>query len=503
MNRLRQGTISSILALVMAAFALPTHAQVPVDASGEPIGAYSPSDEAAATGNEGIPLLDGAELEDLVGPIALYPDDLLAVVLPATTYPLQLVQAQRFLDELENDPSLKPDEEWDDSVVALLNYPEVLELLNEDLDWTWRLGEAVVAQHSDVVAAVEGFRDRAYAAGNLESDEHQTVSFDDGTIEITPVDDDIIYVPYYEPERVVVYQPEPVYHYYPTPYPVYYYPYPASHAFNRGFFWGVTTAYSLGWLTDRVHVIHHTYYGHPYYGRSYWNGWWYRRPTINIHTRYYSGSNYSVSRYRYSRGDYWRPRYDSRRRLSNHRIVRSDYYSPSRNAHTRTSSYRGNTVRTRSERSRVTHPRRSQPVVQSERPRRTQPSVRQDRAQRSQPAIREERARRSQPAVQTDRQRRVQPVVREDRSRRSQPAFRDERPRRSQPAIQNDRSQRAQPVVREDRARRAQPRSTERPATPRQNRSVEQSNRQRRESIARDRQGHDSNSRHARNRKRD
>ena len=129
------------------------------------------------------PLLSSAELQDLVGPIALYPDDLLAIVLPASTYPLQLVQAQRFLDDLKNDSSLQPEESWDDSIVALLNYPEAVELLNDDLDWTWRLGEAVVAQQADVIDAVETFRDRAYAAGNLKSDEHQTISEDNGVIE--------------------------------------------------------------------------------------------------------------------------------------------------------------------------------------------------------------------------------------------------------------------------------------------------------------------------------
>ena len=75
-------------------------------------------------------VLTNAELESLVGPIALYPDDLLAIVLPASTFPLQVVQAKRFLENLESDPSLKPDESWDDSVVALTNYPEVVELLN-------------------------------------------------------------------------------------------------------------------------------------------------------------------------------------------------------------------------------------------------------------------------------------------------------------------------------------------------------------------------------------
>ena len=134
---------------------------------------------------EEIPTLSSGELEELVGPIALYPDDLLAVVLPASTFPLQVVEAARFLEALEDDPSLKPDEDWDDSIVALLNYPEIVALLNEDLDWTWRLGEAVVAQQSEVIAAVELFRDRAYAAGNLKSDDYQTVGHEGGAIQIT------------------------------------------------------------------------------------------------------------------------------------------------------------------------------------------------------------------------------------------------------------------------------------------------------------------------------
>ncbi len=72
-------------------------------------------------------------------------------------------------------------------------------MLNDDLDWTFRLGEAVVAQQTDVIQAIEAFRDRAYAAGNLKSDEFQVITNDDGVIEISPAQEDVIYVPYYEP----------------------------------------------------------------------------------------------------------------------------------------------------------------------------------------------------------------------------------------------------------------------------------------------------------------
>ena len=304
-------------------------AQVPVDDEGNPIGTYETADakalqDAEALGNEGIPLLSAAELDELVGPVALYPDDLLAVVLPASTYPLQVVQAARFLEDLENDPSLEPNPEWDDSIIALVNYPEVVELLNDDLDWTWRLGEAVVAQQADVVNAVENFRDRAYAAGNLKSDGYQTVERNEGVIEITPVNEDIIYVPYYEPERVVYYQPRPVYYYYPRPYPVYYYPYSSGYAFSRPYFWGVTTAFTIGWTSNHLRVFHHSYHGHPYYGRHYYDRWWYRRPDIHVYNNVYIRNNVTVNRY--VDGDYWRPSRDTRLRSRDQRITRNTYY---------------------------------------------------------------------------------------------------------------------------------------------------------------------------------
>jgi hypothetical protein len=311
MNRERIRLIMQLLLYVaLATFAaLPVLAQVPVDENGNPI---APIVEGATIENfddEELPALTVAELEEMVGPVALYPDDLLAIVLPASTYPLQVVQAARFLERLESDSSLKPDEEWDESITALLNYPEVVDLMNEDIDWTWRLGEAVVAQQVDVIAAIESFRDKAYAAGNLKSDDRQTVSNEDGVIEIEPAQEDVIYVPYYEPERVVVYQSRPVYHYYPRAYPVYYYPYPYGYSFTSGYFWGVTTAFSIGWLTDHLHVYHHSYWGHPYYGHNYHNYYYYRRPSLSHYNHYYVNNSYSNWDYRYRDGDYWRPRH--------------------------------------------------------------------------------------------------------------------------------------------------------------------------------------------------
>jgi hypothetical protein len=313
------GTSATVTLLALLAVSMPGRAQVPVDDEGMPVG-----DGAAALGDEGLPLRSPGELETLVAPVALYPDDLLAIVLPATTYPLQVVEAARFLANLETNPELEPDADWDDSVVALVNYPEVVELLNEDLDWTWQLGEAVVAQQSDVIQAIAAFRDRAHAAGNLKSDEYQTVARNEEIIEITPVSEEVIYVPYYEPERVVVYQPRQVYYYYPRAYPVYYYPYPSYYSFGWNHFWGVTTAFTVGWQSHCLSVYHPSYYGHPYYGYSYGNNWWYRSPSVTVYNNYYYDQREVHNRY--SDGDRWRSRGTARLHYDDQRITRNRYY---------------------------------------------------------------------------------------------------------------------------------------------------------------------------------
>jgi hypothetical protein len=236
-----------------------------------------------------------ATLEDLVGPVALYPDDLLAIVLPAAAHPLQIVQAARFLTALESNPDLKPSEDWDESVIALLNYPDVLEQMSDDLNWTWELGQAMLNQQEDLIAAVTRFRQTAHQAGNLSSDDRQRVTIHADIVEIHPVDPQVIYVPRYEPTQVRIYHRAPVMHYYPRAYPVYYYPYPPDHHFGYfgpSPFWGVTSAFTIGWHTSRVHYYLHQHRSHPYHGRTYHSGHRYRAPrTIYDHHHYYgSGS---------------------------------------------------------------------------------------------------------------------------------------------------------------------------------------------------------------------
>jgi hypothetical protein len=178
------------------------------------------------------------ELEKLVGPIALYPDDLVAIILPASTNPLQLVQADRFLEKRKSDPKLPIDDNWDDSVKSLVNYPEVVKQMSADLDWTADLGEAVVADQGAVLDAVQAFRRKAQAAKNLKSDDKQTVVVEKEVIKIVPADPQVVYVPQYNPSTVVVVSSTPVYGYYPAPYPSYYYPYPPGAALATGLIWG-------------------------------------------------------------------------------------------------------------------------------------------------------------------------------------------------------------------------------------------------------------------------
>src|ERR1022692_1397117 len=213
--------VTSVMVIVAFAAAAQVQAQAP-----------------AASGNAVAPPATPEKLEKLVGPIALYPDDLVAIILPASTNPLQLVQADRFLEKRKTDPKLPIDERWDDSVKALVNYPEVVKQMSGDLDWTADLGEAVVDDQGAVLDAVQAFRRKAEAAGNLKTDAKQNVVVEKEVIKIVPADPQVIYVPQYNPATVVVYSSVPVYGYYPVAYPSYYYPYPPGAALATGLIWG-------------------------------------------------------------------------------------------------------------------------------------------------------------------------------------------------------------------------------------------------------------------------
>jgi len=227
----------------------------------------SPSLAADAVDHSAFDVTADTTLDDLVAPIALYPDDLLAIMVPASAYPLDVVQASRFVDKLKTNKDLKPDENWDESVRNLINTPDVVQLMATNLDWTIRLGEEVAEDQAAVMNSIQAFRRQVDAAGNLESDDKQKIVAEEDTIRIELSNPEVIYVPQYNPQVVVVPAPLPPIRYYPTPYPVYYYPYPPGAAFATGFFFGATTAFAFSW---GAHAIHHGVHG--YRGRGYRGG---------------------------------------------------------------------------------------------------------------------------------------------------------------------------------------------------------------------------------------
>ena len=150
------------------------------------------------------------DLDQMLAPIALYPDSLLAQVLIAATYPDQVAEADRWM---KANPNLKGDAlndaldkmTWDLSVKALAPFPQVLDMMAKESAWTQRLGEAFLAQQADVMDAVQKLRQKAEAAGNLKSTEQMKVVTKGEAIEIEPANPEVVYVPRYDP--VVVYGP--------------------------------------------------------------------------------------------------------------------------------------------------------------------------------------------------------------------------------------------------------------------------------------------------------
>jgi hypothetical protein len=183
------------------------------------------------------------QLDNLVAPIALYPDPLLGQMLVASTYPLEIVEASQWLQRNRNlsgqalvDAARQ--QPWDPSVQALVAVPDALAILNQDIRWTTDLGNAFLAQQADVMIAVQRMRARAQSNGNLSSTPQQTVATQaeggQQIIVIQPANPQVIYVPSYDP--VYVWGP-PVYGYYP---PLYYsgFGFSFGHGFNFGFYFG-------------------------------------------------------------------------------------------------------------------------------------------------------------------------------------------------------------------------------------------------------------------------
>ena len=226
------------LAILLAAPALPRAQQAPP-------APQAPQAPPPASDNDVQPFKP-EELEQIVAPIALYPDPLVAQVMMAATYPLEVIQAARFVKANPNLKDAALDEElkkydWDDSVKSLVSFPQTLELMNEKIDWMQKLGDAFLDQRKETMDAIQRLRAKAQAQGNLQSNEQQKVIVEPAAaqpaqpgqpapppeqtvIKIEPANPQVIYVPSYSPTVV----------YGAWPYPAYppYYPYPPGYAWG-------------------------------------------------------------------------------------------------------------------------------------------------------------------------------------------------------------------------------------------------------------------------------
>ena len=230
------------------------------------------STPAAAPAAQAAPVFSQEELDQILAPIALYPDSLLAQILMAATYPLEIVQADRWVRSPEN-AKLKGDQlaaaldqqTWDPSVKSLVPFPQVLQMMSDRLDWTQKLGDAVLAQQQDVMASVQRLRALAQNAGTLKSTEQQTVATEGQSIIIQLANPQVVYVPAYNPTVIYGGWPYPAYPPYYYPPPPAYYPYASAFASGLAFAAGVAVVGSMwgwgnfNWGRNNININYNTY----------------------------------------------------------------------------------------------------------------------------------------------------------------------------------------------------------------------------------------------------
>jgi len=191
-----------------------------------------------------------AELDQMLAPVALYPDSLLSQVLMAATYPLEVVEAARWSRAhpgLLGEEAVRAagDKDWDPSVKSLLGFPHLLARMDEKLEWTRQLGEAFLAQEGELMDAVQRLRQKAQAEGHLQPDERVRVVEDGSTVVIEYADPRVVYVPYYDPW--VVYGGW----WWPAYPPVAWAPWPGYAVVRPGFWWGVGVGVTAGFFFGR------------------------------------------------------------------------------------------------------------------------------------------------------------------------------------------------------------------------------------------------------------
>jgi hypothetical protein len=299
MNSHRASLRTRVTAAACAALLIPSHV----------ISSALPHPQAATSTTSSAAKIPNDQLDALVAPIALYPDPLLAQALAASTYPLEIIQLQQWMAK---NPTLKGEalaaavekENWDPAVQGLAGLPDVVKRLGDDIKWTTDLGNAFLAQQSDVMAAVQRMRKKASDAGNLKTTEQQKVTTQvvqtKEVIVIQQANPQVVYVPAYNP--VVVYGP-PIY-----PYPPIYYPpvgyYAAGVAIGfgvgvaMGAFWGGGWGYGPRWGYGSVHInVNNRYVNHynRYNNVNRYGGNWNHNPRHRGGTPY--GDRNTANRY--------------------------------------------------------------------------------------------------------------------------------------------------------------------------------------------------------------
>jgi len=231
-----------------------------------------PADQAAQAPAPSYTQQIPEQLQQLVAPIALYPDSLVAQTLTASTFPEQVVEADRWVQahpDLKGDALAKAVDQqpWDPSVKALTAFPSVLGNMDKNLSWTSSLGDAYYNQPEDVMDAIQVMRQRAQQAGTVETTPQETVAMQDSTIAIEPATPDTVYVPAYNPWLSYG---EPI-----DPWP-YWYPYPGIWSDEPGCSFGA--GFGIG------------FFGGFGWGWSHWGCDWHHRFVMHDHNRYHSQS---------------------------------------------------------------------------------------------------------------------------------------------------------------------------------------------------------------------
>lgn len=218
------------------------------------------------------PVFTRAELDQMLAPIALYPDTVLSHILIAATYPLEVIEAERWTRsnhhlQAEDAVNAAALEGWDPSVAALTAFPDLLGRMSDDLDWTQNLGDAFLADEGRVMDAIQHLREKAYASGQLKRMKHVKTHRDNRIIVIEPAVERVVYVPYYDTR--VVYGP-----WWWDRHPPVYWRAPTTYVHVGGFYWGPriylgSTFFfsSVHWPERRVVVIdyHHHHHRHPHF----------------------------------------------------------------------------------------------------------------------------------------------------------------------------------------------------------------------------------------------